>query len=427
MRRTISSTRSPPEKSTLDELPDDFTQQSHRPWGHRLSEQAATSKRILAIDAMRGYAMLGVAVVNAHAFNQGLGIGNYGWSLALTAHDRAAELISNLVFAHRSLPLLAFLLGVGLVVQSRALAQSELGGALIRRYLALLAIGLVHGLLLWPGDILAVYAIIVLVWARYAVTCSLAALKWSIAALLCVSFGPALYGALTVQHAVQCWPDLLGAPASFAQLNWLAARWVAASEFVEVGLLGQGLNPTVWALVLLGVWCGRMDGFWRHLQQPTFRQPLFVAGMVLLAMSTAVEWQTGRAGGWLPLSCDGRVISQFYLAETTTTFASVPVLLTLFAWLAQRGSHGSAFRLFEAVGRAPLTMFIGQSVVFTLVFNPMFVGLQGQIGRLGVLAIAMLTYTLLAVWIDRRFARRSVAPPVERLWRKLSSGGRNQK
>ena len=376
---------------------------------------------------MRGYAMLGVAVVNAHAFNQGLSSGNYGWDLALATHDRAAELISNLVFAHRSLPLLAFLLGVGLVVQSRALARPEVSAVLIRRYLALLAIGLVHGLLLWPGDILAVYAIIVLVLARYAVTWPLALLKWVIGALLLVSFGPALYGSLTAQYALQCWPAPLVDPASFAQSGWLTARWYGASEFVEVGLLGQGLNPNVWVLLLLGVWCGRMEGFWRHIRQPTCRRPLIVASMALLAVSTAVEWHTGRAGGWLPSNCYGSVITQFYLAETTSMFASVPVLLTLFAWLAQRHSCAAAVRLFEAVGRAPLTMFIGQSVAFTLAFSPMFVGLHGQVGRLGVLAIALLSYTLLAVWIERRFVRRSAVPPVERLWRRLSSGAGNRK
>ena len=371
--------------------------------------------------------MLGVAIVNAHAFNQGLNIGNYGWDLALTTHDRVAELISNLVFAHRSLPLLAFLLGVGLVVQSRALERARVGAALIRRYLALLAIGLVHGLLLWPGDILAAYAIIVLVLARYAVTWPLAALKWVIGALLCVSFGPALYGALTAHYALQCWPNSPVGPASFAQSSWLAARRYAADEFFEVGLLGQGLNPNVWALVLLGVWCGRLDAFWRHLQQPTFRQPLFVAGAALLAVSSAVEWHTGRAGGWLASSCDGRVIWQFYLAETISMLASVPVLLTLFAWLAQYRSHAPTFRLFEAVGHAPLTMFVGQSIVFTLSFNPVFGGLHGQIGRFGVLALAVATYALLAVWIDRQFVRRSVVPPVERLWRKLSSGTGNRR
>lgn len=376
---------------------------------------------------MRGYAMLGVAIVNAHAFNQGLNIGNYGWDLALTAHDRAAELISNLVFAHRSLPLLAFLLGVGLVVQSRALARAQVSAALIRRYLALLAIGLVHGLLLWPGDILAAYAIMVLVLARYAVTWPLAAFKWVIGALLLVSFGSALYGTLTAPYALQCWPNLLAAPDSFAQSSWLTARRFAASEFFEVGLLGQGLNPNVWALVLLGVWCGRLDAFWQHLQQPALRQPWFVAGAALLAVSSAVEWYTGTAGGWLALGCDGRVIWQFYLAETTSMFASVPVLLTFFAWLAQRQAHAPAFRLFEAVGHAPLTMFFAQSVVFTLAFSPTFGSLQGEIGRFGVLAIAVLTYTLLAVWIDRRFVRCSVVPPVERLWRKLSAGSGNRR
>ena len=57
----------------------------------------------------------------------------------------------------------------------------------------------------------------------------------------------------------------------------------------------------------------------------------------------------------------------------------------------------------------------------------MFVGLHGQIGRFGVLAIAVLTYTLLAVWIDRQFVRRSVVPPVERLWRRLSSSRGNRR
>ena len=371
--------------------------------------------------------MLGVAVVNAHAFNQGFNSGNYAWNLALTSYDRAAELVSNLVFAHRSVSLLAFLLGVGLVVQSRALERAQVSAALSRRYLVLLAIGVLHGLLLWPGDILAAYAIVVLVLGRFAVTWSLATLTGVIGALLLFSFGVTLYSVLTDQYALQCQASPVFTEASFAQSNWFAARRYAAKEFVWTGLLGQVLNANVWALVLIGVWCGRADAFWQHLQKPSFHKPLVVVSMALLAASTAAEWQTGRAGGWSSLGCYGWVISQFRLAETLTTFASVPVLLTLFAWLAQRWPRAPTFLLFEAVGRAPLTMFVGQSVVFTLMFSQTFVGLHGQIGRLGVLAIALLTYVLLAIWIERRYRRRDVMPPLERLWRKLSSDNRHQK
>ncbi|MDB5890695.1 MAG: rane protein [Polaromonas sp.] len=386
-----------------------------------MNHQAAADQRVLAIDALRGYAMLGVAVVNAHAFNHGFNTGNYAWDLALTLPDRAAELISNLGFAHRSISLLAFLLGVGLVVQSRSLERNQVSAALSRRYLVLLAIGVVHGLLLWPGDILAAYAVMVLVLGRFAVAWSPGRLKSAIGALVLFSFGMTLYWALTIPYVLQCQVTASSAEVSFAQSNWLAGRRYAVSEFLWSGLIGQLLNANIWALVLLGVWCGRAQAFWQHLRNPSFRQPLVLASLALLAVSTTAEWLTGRAGGWSTSSCFGSVISLFHLAETTTTFVSVPVLLTLFAWLAQRRPGAPAVKVLEAVGRAPLTMFFGQSVAFTLVFSHAFMGLHGQVGRLGVLATAVLTYALLAVWIERRYRRRGVSAPLERLWRWFSS------
>lgn len=364
-----------------------------------------------------------MAIVNAHAFNQGLGSGNYAWHLALGAHDRAAELFANLVFAHRSLPVLAFLLGVGLVVQTRHLERAKVGAVLLQRYAVLLAIGLVHGFLLWPGDILAAYAFIVLVLARFAVTWSRPTLWWVATALLFYTLAPALHEALTAHDGLDCWGEMLAAPSSFAQQDWLTARRIGASEFLEFGLRGQGLNAMVATLVLLGVACARADGFWQHLQQPSFLHPVFIASAALLAGSSALEWQTGPAGGWLALACTGRAMAQFHLAETVSTFASVPVLLTLFARLAQRWTVARPLRLLQSVGRAPLTMFIGQSILLTLAFSPMFVGLNGQVGRASVLAIAVLSYALLAVWIELAFVRRGTLPPAERLWRRLSFAG----
>jgi uncharacterized protein len=374
---------------------------------------------VVAIDALRGYVMLGVAVVNAHAFNNGLDSGNYAWDLALTARDRAGELISNLFFAHRSLPLLAFLLGVGLVMQTRSLDRVKVSTVLFRRYLALLAIGVLHGLLLWPGEILAAYAFIVLVLARYSVTWSIDTLKSVIAAFVAFSFGLSLYWALTDSALLQCSSPAIFAQTSFAQSNWLAARQLGVTEFIWAGLIGQGLNVNIWALMLIGVWCARLDTFWQHLREPSFRQPLVAVSVVVLAVSTALEWQFGRAGGWSSLGCSGQAVSRFVLFETTTMFACVPVVLTLFAWLAKRSAGAAWFKQFVAVGRAPLTMFIGQSVVFTLLFNKTFIGLHGEVGRFGVLVAAVLTYAVLAVWIDRRYARRGLVAPAERGWRKL--------
>jgi uncharacterized protein len=373
------------------------------------------------MDAARGYALLGVGVVNAHTFNIGFNSGNYAWDLALTAHDRASELISNLVFAHRSLPLLAFLLGVGLVVQSRGLERAAVSARLVPRYLALLLIGVVHGVLLWPGEILAAYALMVLLLGRLAARWSDRANRRVLAVLLVLSFAVSLYWTLPDREPLRCTAENVFAETSFTQSGWLSAlRWRGV-EYLFNGFLGQLLLPWIWAIVLLGVICGRSDAFWRHLQAPSFRHPLVVWGTAVLVVSTAAEWWTGRAGGWSSLSCGGAVVSWFSLIERITVFACIPFLLTLMAWLVQRPAARLPSAGLIAVGRAPLTMFIGQSVVFAVLFNETFFGLHGLLERGEVLLIAVLTYLALAAWIDWRYLRRGRVPPGERLWRALTA------
>jgi uncharacterized protein len=376
--------------------------------------------RLAAIDAARGYSLLGVAVVNAHAFNRGFNSGNYAWDLAYTSYDRAAELVSNLVFAHRSLPLLAFLLGVGLVVQSRTLDRAAVSGALFPRYLALLFIGIAHGVLLWPGEILAAYALVVLILARYAAAWPNAAIKPVLAVLLLLFVLAMAYWALDNRGPLRCVGSEFFRQNSFAQSGWLAALKWRAIEYFFTGFLGQLLLPGIWAVVLLGVAFGRSTAFWRHLREPSFRHPLVVAGGAVLVLSTTAEWFTGRAGGWSSLTCVGTAVSWFSVVEGITFFASIPILLTLMAWLAKHHAETPVVARLVAVGRAPLTMFIGQSVVFAVLFNEALLGLHGRLGRAGVLLVAVLTYLVLAAWIDRRYTRRGSVPPGERLWRALT-------
>ncbi len=360
-------------------------------------------------------------MVNANAFNRGFNSGNYAWDLALTGYDRAAELISNLVFAHRSLPLLAFLLGVGLVVQSRALERADVAKVLFPRYAALLLIGVAHGVLLWPGEILAAYALMVLLLVRYAAGWTDAAVRRVLVAALVLSVIATVYGASGNRGPLRCFGSEFFAQTSFALSGWLdALRW-RAIEYVFSGFLGQLLLPWIWAVMLLGVVFARSDAFWHHLREPSFRHPLVVFGTAILLVSTVAEWITGRAGGWSSLACSGAVVSWFSLAESTTVFASIPILLTLIAWLAKHHAATGLCGLLVATGRAPLTMFIGQSVVFAVLFNETLLGLHGRIGRGYVLLIAIMTYLLLAVWMNLRYLRRGLTPPGERLWRALAA------
>jgi uncharacterized protein len=392
-----------------------------------LNEVAIPKERVAAIDAARGFAMLGVAVINAHGFNTGFNVGNYGWNAATHMFDQAAELISNLLFAHRSFPLLAFLLGVGLVVQAQKLPPSErrfempnVAKALSPRYVALGLIGVLHGLLLWPGEILTAYAVIVLVLARYAVRWTPRTLNRVLALFLILQFGIELYFVATERAPLSCKKEDFFSAISFAQSNWLAARRSGVSEYLLSGL-GQAMIAQMWTLVLLGVWAARHAWFWNMFTAPSLKHPVVVVSAAVLALSTLVEWKMGMAGGWSTLLCQGGTVSAFALAEKTTGYAVVPVLITAFALLARTQSGRAWWQRVIAVGRAPITMFVGQSLLLSILFSHSFFGLHARIGRGGVLVIAVLTYLALAAWIDQRYFQTGRVAPGEKLWHRLTA------
>jgi hypothetical protein len=120
------------------------------------------AERYVALDALRGLALLGVLLVDL--------LGDFRISLAehiLTFHtqpgwaDRAVDVLAAGLLEFKAFAVFSLLFGVGLaVVAERAAARHvNVDRFLIRRLLVLLAIGLCHLLLIWNGDILSLYAV----------------------------------------------------------------------------------------------------------------------------------------------------------------------------------------------------------------------------------------------------------------------------
>lgn len=120
----------------------------------------ARDGRIAALDAVRGFALVGVVVANVRPVLGGTG---------LAPTDAPPDVTPTLDWLHllvdqRFFPIFAFLFGVGfsLLLGSAAARGARPRVVLARRLVILLAIGLAHRLL-WAGDILAVYAAVGLV------------------------------------------------------------------------------------------------------------------------------------------------------------------------------------------------------------------------------------------------------------------------
>lgn len=119
----------------------------------------ALEQRLLALDAARGWALLGIFLVNV--FIMGWPLGELvaasegaieGWAGALAYH------VTSVVAVSRSFPLFSLLFGIGLAVQIER-AGGSFGSRHVRRLVLLAAFGVAHALFFWFGDILFVYAI----------------------------------------------------------------------------------------------------------------------------------------------------------------------------------------------------------------------------------------------------------------------------
>src|SRR5215831_2273328 len=137
-------------------------------------------ERVLLLDVLRGLAMFGVLWSNLNHW--------YGTTEPVTVLQQVLAWTQPLLLESRFYSLLAFLFGIGFAIQlTRAESRGvDVRAMFCRRMAALLGIGIVHGMLIWRGDILTAYALVGLLLAFFRRLSPRALVVWA-AALLVVS------------------------------------------------------------------------------------------------------------------------------------------------------------------------------------------------------------------------------------------------
>lgn len=379
-----------------------------------------TTERWPLLDALRGFALLGILFGNLMWFT--------GYAV-LPAADRAAlgtagadELAAQLVhFAvdGKFYALFALLFGAGFAVQSRRTQRSASG---FRRFFArrsgvLLAFGVLHATLVWFGDILSVYALTGLCLLSFRGRSDRCLLSWSVALLL----APAAWGALWLwlpsgregYGPVDALPAFGGGGYSeVLRANWafLKERWFL--------LLYEGRCFRLLGLFLLGYWAARRGVFGRPAAHRRLLRAALWSG---LAVGVPANWALGALFPDVPL----RPQSAAGVLRGALQALGVPALSLAYAAAFALASASPRLRrlvrLFAPAGRMSLTHYVGQSIVGAALFYGIGFGLWGRVGAAwsGVLALAIFAAQALAssLWLRRfRFG------PLEWLWRSLSYG-----
>jgi uncharacterized membrane protein YeiB len=157
------------------------------------------SQRIEALDAVRGFALVGICLMNIEFFNRALAALGQGMPVGLTGINWLASYFVAYFVAGKFWTIFSLLFGMGFAVM---LTRAERAGRgflkpYIRRIAALAVFGALHHIFLFAGDILFSYAVA----ATFLLVVLYANWKWLIAAVAVAAglafvsgFGPAAGG-----------------------------------------------------------------------------------------------------------------------------------------------------------------------------------------------------------------------------------------
>jgi uncharacterized protein len=365
------------------------------------------------IDALRGLALLGILLVNIQSFVWG-GTSPAGYLQGdETALDRALFFLTVAFVNTKFMPLFAMLFGAGFaLLLARLRSVTSAPHAVFRRRMRFLFVfGILHGVLLYFGDITQMYALAGLVLLMYdghgpAALRRAVVLWWSGALALTALLTWGVAGSLP--DPVELASELEANFAVFTGAGYFEQLPTRARLFVDIVLANLVGLPMAVALMLTGMLAQRA-GWLADRAAPAWR--------IALVIGLGVGLPSALVYGVL-LYTDARM----YGLGAYSAVAAVPGTLgaTLaFAYAALFFRHASPalVRWLAPAGRMPLTNYLLQSVAMGALLSGWGLALAPRLGYAQIAALALAIFAAqlaLSRWWLRRFGQG----PLERAWRK---------
>lgn len=387
----------------------------------------APAARALMPDLLRAFALLGIAVVNVVGFAQPLSSGFYGTGLA-SGSDRLAFGAMASLFLMKSYPLFAMMFGAGLAWQLAAAnaSRADAGMRYYRRMAALVALGVLHFIFFWYGDILIIYGLLgCLFFIMHGL--SVKALMRTGAALIVLNTALLLLLAALISAGETHAPEAI-AEARNPQNDAAQIRMFTQGSFLEVANWRLSQLPFFLAgaffqqgIAVFGYFCLGLAAVKAGvIDQPKARIWRVSRWIFLPAGLLGSLW-----GASLLLEADAMISGQFMLGNAVLMAFSALSALGYVGLIAlfSTGPAGKIRNFLARAGSASLSAYLFQSVVFSFLFAGYGFGLFGQMSASQAIFTAMAVgiASLLFTGIWRSFAARG---PMEVLLRRITYWGR---
>ena len=394
-----------------------------------LSGPTTQSERILSLDVLRGFAVLGILVMNIQAFSMiGAAYFNPTAYGDLTGLNYLVWLLSHLLADMKFMSIFSMLFGAGIVLMAERMEESGLNPSRVhyRRTLILLLFGIAHAWMLWTGDILYTYAMCALLvylfrkrQPKTLITLGLISIAVASAVSLMAQFTMPMWPEESLVGMAKFWSPIQAQVA--AEVEAYRGGWNAQNEFrfmvalsMETGAFLSSLSWRAGGLMLVGMGLYKLGYFSATLPARTYRKLILAAlvlGLPLAAAGvryhTTTDWalETGFFGGM-----------QFnYWGSLLVALGWVGVVM-LFC---QRWPGSRLYQSLAATGQMALTNYLMQTLICTTLFYGHGFGLYGSVERTGQIGIVFAVWAVQLLWSPWWLARFRFGP-FEWLWRSLT-------
>jgi len=405
----------------------------------------AERDRIAALDVLRGFALLGIFIMNMPGFSHSL------FALPTppaTALDAAVAALRDLFFAGKFNLLFGFVFGIGFATQMARLDAAERAHAArlvvaprrhravhvyLRRLAFLAVVAGVHAMLLWSGDVLLVYTIDGLVllavrrlgdrgFAALIVACLLFPALAETARSSTTMFSPATETLLAFElEQLEASNDRAYGHGSFVDAVRETARVFAWSTRSPYGLF---TTLAFCVQMATGIFAGYVVGRRGWLTRHAGAGPpqLVAAALVVAVVGNAIALV--GADTLAPALGVGPAVFVAALARTLGRAALSACYALAIVRLVGDGTLPPWLRPLQLAGRMPLTNYLLQTLLASFCFYGWGLGWWGRADAAFETALAIALFTCIQLPFSALWLARHRAGPLETLWRFFTYGSR---
>ena len=391
-------------------------------------------ERIYTLDVIRGFALLGIFIMNMPWFNTSFYFDMTGTELWPERWDKWTETATEVLFSGKFNSMFSMLFAIGFTIQLERLEARDPEHAraiYLRRIFWLFVFGAIHMCVFWTGDVLHIYALMGLV---------LLALRRAPYKVLWTIFALAMFYPL----AMGIYRYFTFTPAFREYLVAMARAWVATNNaaygygsffeamreharetfhlYTEPFTL-RGMS-TFYSQILVTMLLGLMLGRARFFQNSGNYLPL-VKRVQWLALGGGLA--AGAVyGTWQATATDFITPTPWRLIGGTCYILCRVLIMVFYVATLVRCVHNETWRRrlqpMATAGRMPLTNYLMQTLIATTLFYGWGFGLWGKVGNALDLVLAIGIFFVVQVPLSKWWLAHHELGPMEWLWRRLTYG-----